>query len=116
MTMRIKRKLKPGEPGTQKFVQRYGDDLVCVRYRYDAATGRRLTTVELTVDAGPWQKSRHRIPHNKIVGIRVHYAETQLRRLVKNAGGRWNSEERVWELPYGEVKQLGLTERMVKAD
>lgn len=112
--MRIKRKLKPGDPGTQKFLQRYGDDLVCVRYRYDATSRTRVTTVELVVEAGPWKQSRHLIPYNKTVGIRVDYAETQLRKLVKNAGGKWNAQERVWQLPYGEVKQLGLTKRIVK--
>ncbi len=112
--MRSKRKLKPGDAGTQKFVQRYGDALVCVRYRYDAASARRVTTVELIVETGPWQKSRHRIPHNKTVAIRVDYGETQLRKLVKNVGGKWNAQQQVWHLPYGEVKQLGLTERIVK--
>ena len=34
--------------------------------------------------------------------------------LVKNAGGRWNADKGVWELRYGEVKQLGLTKRIVK--
>ncbi|MFQ5652752.1 MAG: hypothetical protein ACE5IY_22700 [bacterium] len=112
--MRSKRKLKPGDPGTQKFLRRYGEDLVCVRYRYDATAGRRVTTVELIVEAGPWQKRPDRIPQNKTVRIRVDHAETQLRKLVKNAGGKWNAEERLWELQYGEVKQLGLTKRMVK--
>ena len=96
------------------FLQRYGEDLVCVRYRYDAITERRFTTVELIVEAGPWQKSQYRIPHNKTVRIRVDYTETQLRKLVRNAGGKWNAQERVWELQYGEVKQLGLTQRIVK--
>jgi len=112
--VRSKRTLKPGDPGTQKFLHRYGDALVCVRYRYDVASGTRVTTVELVVDTGPWKQSRQRIPHNKTVQIRVDYAETQLRSLVKKAGGKWNPEERVWELPYGEVKQLGLTERIVE--
>ena len=112
--MRSKRKLKPGEPGTQKFLQRYGDDLVCVRYRYDATTERRVTTVELIVEAGPWRKSPHRIPHNKIVRIRVGYAETQLRHFVKNAGGKWNADQGVWELRYGEAKQRSLIKRIVK--
>ena len=64
--MRSKRKLKPGEPGTQKFLQRYGDDLVCVRYRYDATTERRVTTVELIVESGPVQKLTFRI---RLIGL-----------------------------------------------
>jgi hypothetical protein len=30
---------RPGQRGTRKLVTRYGDRLVCVRYRYDAAAG-----------------------------------------------------------------------------
>jgi len=69
------------------FLQRYGEDLVCVRYR---------------------------IPHNRTVRIRVDYTETELRKLVRNPGDKWDAQERVWELQYGEIKQLGLTQRIVK--
>ena len=69
------------------FLQRYGEVLVCVRYR---------------------------IPHNRTVRIRVDYTATELRKLVRNASDKWNAQERVWELQYGEVKQLGLTQRIVK--
>jgi hypothetical protein len=30
---------RPGQRGTVKLVERYGDKLVCVRYRYDAKAG-----------------------------------------------------------------------------
>ena len=32
---------------------------------------------------------------------------------VKDAGGKWNPKEAVWELPYGQVVALGLTARIV---
>lgn len=41
---------RPGQRGTQKLVTRYGDRLVCVRYRYDAAAGKRYKTVEIILD------------------------------------------------------------------
>ncbi len=28
--------LKPGQKGTKRLVEKYGDALLCVRYRYDA--------------------------------------------------------------------------------
>jgi hypothetical protein len=31
--MKTRVKLKPGQKGTKKLVERYGDALVCVRYR-----------------------------------------------------------------------------------
>jgi len=49
-----------------------------------------------------------RIPKNKIVSIQVEYGEIQIGRLIKSAGGRWNREKKVWELPYGEAIALGL--------
>jgi hypothetical protein len=45
---------RPGQRGTQKLVALYGDRLVCVRYRYDAASGTRYKTVELIVDQAAW--------------------------------------------------------------
>ena len=45
---------RPGQRGTQKLAALYGDRLVCVRYRYDAASGARYKTVELIVDQAAW--------------------------------------------------------------
>ncbi len=33
--------LKPGQRGTKKLSELYGDQLVCVRYRYDEKIGKR---------------------------------------------------------------------------
>ena len=46
--------LRPGVPGTKKLLARYGERLVCVRYLYDEARGRRLKTVELVIDEAFW--------------------------------------------------------------
>ena len=48
--MEVKATIKPGRNGTKKCLQQYGDQLVCVRYRYDKHRNRRQTTVELIVD------------------------------------------------------------------
>ena len=82
------------------FLQRYGEDLVCVCYHYDAITERRFTTVELIVEAGPWQKSQYRIPHNKTVRasgltIRRRNSASSLgtqaaNGMHKNGFGSWN--------------------------
>ena len=48
--MKTRLVLKPGQRGTKSLVKRYGDSLVCVRFRYDAVLGQRLTTVELVVE------------------------------------------------------------------
>jgi hypothetical protein len=42
--------LKPGQPGTKKWVEKFGQNLVCVRYRYDKSNRRKLKTVEIVVE------------------------------------------------------------------
>ncbi|BDV42288.1 hypothetical protein GURASL_12110 [Geotalea uraniireducens] len=49
--------LKPGQKGTQRLVEQYGDALLCVRYRCDAKRGVRLKTVELIVEERPARRS-----------------------------------------------------------
>lgn len=106
--------LIPGDPGTKKWIETYGAQLICVRYKYDRIKKTKIKTVELIVEEKAWQHSRTRIPSNKRVKVRIKYGEIHLARLVKNAGGKWNAEEKVWELAYGEVKSLGLSHRLVR--
>ncbi len=47
--MRTTKTLRPGQRGTKDLQNLYGASLLCVRYRYDAATGESLKTVELVV-------------------------------------------------------------------
>lgn len=112
--MQTKRKLLPGQPGTKKLLQKYGDDLVCVRYRYDLKRKRRIKTVELIVEEGPWEPNRAKTPPNKIMYIRVEYGEIYLGRLAREAGGKWNRQRKLWELPYKAVVDLGLEDRIVE--
>jgi len=81
--------LVPGNPGTKnkKWMKQYGDNLICIRYKYDRNTKMK---------------------------VRIRYGEIHLGTLVKSAGGKWNAVEKVWEAPYGEVKMLGLTHRIVR--
>ena len=52
MTTRVK--LKPGQKWTKKLLAQYGEALVCVRYRYDAARRKQIKTVELVVSETDW--------------------------------------------------------------
>jgi len=36
--------LRPGQKGTRELLKSYGDQLVCVRYRYDKTRGKRYKT------------------------------------------------------------------------
>lgn len=110
--MRTKRKLLPGDPGTKKLLAKYGEKLVCVRYRYDAAGRKKIKTVELIEEESTWEPDRNRMPANKIVKVNVAYGEIEVGRMVRRVGGRWNREEKVWEAPYVHVVNLGLQSRM----
>ena len=112
---KIRRTLLPGQPGTKKFVTEYGDRLVCVRYRYDKARHCKLTTVEVIAEQRVWKaETRDPLP-NALVLVRVAYEETELRKRVKTAGGKWNQRKGVWEMAYANVIALGLRDRIVEA-
>ena len=45
--------LKPGQKGTRRLVDKYGESLLCVRYRYDEIRGVKLKTVVIIVEEKP---------------------------------------------------------------
>jgi len=111
--MRTRLKLKPGDRGTKKQVQEYGDRLVCVRYRYDVLRQKRYKTVELIVDEVPWKPTAGVDP-DQIVPLRIGFEEKDLQVRVKAAGGRWDSKGVVWRLKYAKVMELGIRDRIVE--
>jgi hypothetical protein len=48
--MQARQTLSPGQKGTKKFLERYGKQLICVRYRYDDQRRKRFTTIEIIVE------------------------------------------------------------------
>jgi hypothetical protein len=106
--------LAPGKRGTLGLLQEYGDRLVCVRYRYDAVTGRRYKTVELIVSERERKGGGGTPPGDRLVKLRVLYQEWELREVIKRAGGYWDRKDRVWFLRYSEVEKLGLEGRVTE--
>ena len=96
-----------------RVLAQYDDRLIGVRYRYDAQRKKRFKTVELLVAERHWQPPRPRFAHDHIVGLRVAFANVAVRDRVKQAGGTWNPERRVWQLRYDRVVALGLNSRIV---
>ncbi|HOD62087.1 MAG TPA: hypothetical protein PKG96_08300 [Bacilli bacterium] len=107
------RKLRPGQQGTKKLVEQYGDRLLNVRYIYNAISEVKMKTVVLVEEQKPWTKKRQYIPPNKIMHLKVEYDEVQIRNLVKSCGGRWNKEKGYWEIAYRQVQILGLENRIL---
>ena len=119
----VRLKLAPGLRGTKKMERKYGDSLVCVRYRYDQAAKKRYKTVELVEVEVDWNPEAHQsrarspipTPSDKF-GVRVFYDETELRSKVKQVGGIWRPKQKVWELTYAQICALGLESRIVRGD
>ena len=80
------RKISPGQKGTKKLHEQYGDRLFCVRYRYDRQRWKRYKTIELIVEEAEWMPPPAPFTANAIVGVRVELAEMELQRRVKQAG------------------------------
>ena len=107
--MRTRLKLKPGQDGTKKLLAQYGEQLVCVRYRYDDEKRKRYKTGELIVDESPWDP---KLKGDEMVGVRVELGEVNLQARVRQAGGVWDRLRKVWRLRYNQVVALGLEERV----
>jgi hypothetical protein len=107
--------LRPGAPGTKRLMKRYGERLVCVRYLYDEARGRRLKTVELVVEEAPWQgrARRPRRDDHDIVRVRIGWGETELRLAAKKTGAVWRPVQKTWEMTWQAVRALGIQHRIV---
>ncbi len=109
--------LRPGDKGTRKLVERFGERLLRVRYLYDEVNGRRLKTVELVVQSIPWTP-RGRTPRRReddIVVVRIAWHETELRERAKNLGAVWRPAQKLWEVRWGDARKLGIADRVVRA-
>lgn len=103
--------LRPGDPGTKRMAEEYGDRLVAVRYRYDETAWRRYTTVELIVDDAPWTPERHFSDPDRVVGLRIGWEEKAHQSRLRAVQARWDATAKLWWLPLHVVTQLHLEER-----
>jgi hypothetical protein len=108
--MRVRLVRRPGQAGTKKYVDEYGEQLVCVRYRYDEVAKRRYTTVEIIVDEGPWAPA---LEPDTLVGVRIEAYEYELQQLARRVKARWRFALQLWQLRYEDALNLGLADRIV---
>jgi len=117
--MITKATLKPGQKGTKRLADKYGDSLVCVRYKYDAEEGKRFTTVELIEEESPWTTDcpvptrEDQVAPSQRLPVRVEYWETDLQEKVKSVGGIWRPRHKLWEVRYDDIVSLGIESRVV---
>jgi hypothetical protein len=107
--------LKPGQPGTKRLAEKYGDALLCVRFKYDSKSQQRLKTVELIVERAEWTPPPPRYSADTLVPLRIDVAAIPLRAQAKAAGGRWNPEKRLWFVKYGNIAGTPL-EKYIPVD
>ncbi len=107
---RVVKKLNADQAGALKLARRFGQALVCVRYRQDPQRGHRYTTVEIVVDEAPIQR---RFSPETVVALRIAFEERALRQAVKDNGGRWDKGAGVWRVPFEAVRRLSLTNRII---
>ena len=106
-------KLKPGQKGTKKLVEKYGDTLICVRYRYDDASRTRIKTVELVVGKTAWSPPTKKFIDDDIVPVQISFADNALRERARAARGRWNPEMKLWFIHFGRIKGTELEKHIV---
>lgn len=111
--MKTRLKLLPGQKGTKKLLNEYGDSLICVRYRYDAIRQLRFKTVELVVETKGWTPPPAKFSDHEIVPVHIAYTEEALKQMAKNANGRWDPKAKLWRIPYGKVKGTLLEKHLI---
>jgi hypothetical protein len=105
--MRVVKKLSPSNRGAIKLAEQFGKTLLCVRHRVDAEAKSRFTTVELLVGQAPIK-----VRSQKYVSVQIDWNEKALRKIIKEAGAKWDGKERVWRMPRRMAGILRLTDRI----
>jgi hypothetical protein len=103
--------VKPGQKGSKRLVEQYGDRLLCVRYRYDEQRRIRLKTVEIIVEERPWQPP-FRFRDDDLVSVAVAYEETALREKLRKLRATWDPQGKVWLVEYRKIKATELEARI----
>jgi hypothetical protein len=81
-----------------------------MKSRLNLKPGRKGT--KKLVEEKPWQPSA-RLRAGDIVSVAVNFAEKELRDSLKAVSGKWNPEEKVWDVPYGLIRGTEVEKRIV---
>lgn len=98
-------------PGAIRLTRKYGEALVCVRYRISPDGSERTTTIELVLErvavqhkANPW------------VAVKIYPSETGLATRAKAKGAWFNARTRLWKMRRNDAQSLGLLNRVARPD
>lgn len=109
---RVTKTLWPPRPGTVRLLERFGDALVCVRYREDPSGLRRYLTVELVVETVRTARARRSSVERALFPLMLGPGDREMRAAIKQAGARWHPGDRLWYLPAAAIRRLGLEDRI----
>jgi len=108
--MDVRKTLHPGDMGTKHLLEKYGEQLVCVRYRIDNYNKKRFTTVELIIDEKPCINLKPLVH----VWVKIDFNETELRKKIIAQGAKWLKDKKVWQMHYAIAQKLHLKKRIVR--
>lgn len=109
----VRKTMRPGEKGTARFVRDWGEQLVCVRYRFDENGKTRYTTVEIVAaEPRPWNPPKRPTP-DALVYLRVDRNDWKAIRKLREARVWWDRERRLWRTRYDVAERLRLRNRIV---
>lgn len=106
--MKTRLTLKPGQKGTKQLSEKYGDALLCIRFRYDEKTGKRFKTVELIVERTNWDPPPPKYRPETVVPLKIDVTDISMRTKAKAAGGRWAPDKLLWYVRYGAIAGTSL--------
>ena len=106
-------KLKPGQKGTKALTEKYGEDFVCVRYRYDETSRTRIKTVEIIVERKQLAPSAKSKKAETLVPVQIAYGDTKLGKMARVAGGTWDADVKLWFIKYGNIKGTELEKHII---
>ncbi|WP_078082683.1 hypothetical protein [Microbulbifer mangrovi] len=117
--MNIIKTFRPGDDGTKKYSDKYGQQLCAVRYRRSRCKKTVYTTVEIIVaerEAYP-RSQAHRAANTKLtewVALKIAFDELELRNEVKRIGGRWSKLAKAWVVKRKLAEGAELHHRIVE--
>ena len=104
--------IAPAGPSARATPPRRSPEFSTAQVRLHLKPGQKGTK-QLLVAECDWDPPRPRFANDQIVGLHVAFVDVAVRERVKQAGGTWNPERRVWLLRYDRVVALGLNSRIV---
>lgn len=77
MPMKTRLHLKQGQSGANNLAAHYGDQLVCVRYRYDGGNKKRFKPIELIIEETSRVREDDPPSGRSMVAVRVRLQEVE---------------------------------------